>query len=244
MTVPLFTPGGGGEPSFGDSPPGWGTVVPEGGGGHGVGGNRHHVRICLKSPRRISPLSGSAAGQVTGTMAPIDRPPAVWWAVSGPKPPPASIGRVPVRRSSQRLPWQQKRGNRRHNILCRPRGGGATPRVLGRQLPLPPPPNTPNCPTWTPPPQPTLPGPPPVAPPRPPPSPLLEPPLPCPPPPPPPPGASGQQLVGGVVGVQNRGVAPPVVPPLGSSEREFPEYIKKKHVDCVPLQNWDRRSAR
>ena len=30
-----------------------------------------------------------------------------------------------------------------------------------------------------------------------------------PPPPPPPQGASGQQLVGGVVGVQNRGVAPP-----------------------------------
>ena len=36
------------------------------------------------------------------------------------------------------------------------------------------------------------------------------PPPPMPPPPSPPPqGASGQQLVGGVVGVQNRGVAPP-----------------------------------
>ena len=36
------------------------------------------------------------------------------------------------------------------------------------------------------------------------------PPLRC--PPPPPQGASGQQLVGGVVGVQNRGVAPPRAP--------------------------------
>ena len=56
------------------------------------------------------------------------------------------------------------------------------------------------------PPQPTLLDPPPISPPP-------DPPLPCPPPPPPPPpqGASGQQLVGGVVGVQNRGVAPPGV---------------------------------
>ena len=46
--------------------------------------------------------------------------------------------------------------------------GGATPRVLGRQLP-----------------------------------------------PPPPQGASGQQLVGEVVGVQNRGVAPPPPPGAG-----------------------------
>ena len=45
----------------------------------------------------------------------------------------------------------------------------------------------------------------PGAPPRPP------PPRPPPPPPPPPQGASGRQLVGGVVGVQNRGVAPPGV---------------------------------
>ena len=58
-------------------------------------------------------------------------------------------------------------------------------------------------------------SPPPPAPPRPPPhhSPfaLPEPPSNAPPPPPPPPaeGASGQQLVGGVVGVQNRGVTPP-----------------------------------
>ena len=69
----------------------------------------------------------------------------------------------------------------------------------------PPPPTTPNCPTWTPPPQPTLPEPPPPAPPIPPPFALPEP-----PPQMPPQGASGQQLVGGVVGVQNRGVAPPV----------------------------------
>ena len=47
-------------------------------------------------------------------------------------------------------------------------------------------------------------------------SPHLDPPPPAPPIPPPhspslnpPQGASGQQLVGGVVGVQNRGVAPP-----------------------------------
>ena len=87
----------------------------------------------------------------------------------------------------------------------------------GEVLCSPPHPNTPSRPTWTPPPQPTLPepppptdppgAPPPIAPPR--------PPLQCPPPPPPPPpqGASGQQLVGGVVGVQNRGVAPPGVHP-------------------------------
>ena len=73
----------------------------------------------------------------------------------------------------------------------------------------------PNRPTRTPPNQPTLtdsprgkspPDPPP------PPSPLPEPPLPSSPPKPPPLGASGQQLVGGVVGVQNRGVAPPPPP--------------------------------
>ena len=81
-----------------------------------------------------------------------------------------------------------------------------------------PPPTTPNCPTWTPPPQPTLPEPPPPQPLQypPPHSPSLNPALQLPPPPPPPPpqGASGQQLVGGVVGVQNRGVAPPVAPPF------------------------------
>ena len=49
----------------------------------------------------------------------------------------------------------------------------------------------------------------------PPPPPLIDPPPnrpslnPPPIPPPPPQGASGQQLVGGVVGIQNRGVAPP-----------------------------------
>ena len=32
-------------------------------------------------------------------------------------------------------------------------------------------------------------------------------------PPPPPQGASGQQIVGGVVGVQNRGVPPPTLSP-------------------------------
>ena len=56
-----------------------------------------------------------------------------------------------------------------------------------------------------------MPPPPPTDPPgAPPQSPLLNPPPPM-PPPPPPQGASGQQLVGGVVGVQNRGVAPPRV---------------------------------
>ena len=85
---------------------------------------------------------------------------------------------------------------------------------------MPPPPHTPNCPTWIPPPPtptcPTRTPPPPTDPPEPPPpKPLLDPPpirpsLTHPPPiPPPPQGASGQQLVGGVVGVQNRGVAPP-----------------------------------
>ena len=66
-----------------------------------------------------------------------------------------------------------------------------------------PPPPTPQIAQPGPPPQPTLPEPPP-------PSPLLDPPSNA-PPPPPPQGASGQQLVGGVVGVQNRGVAPPGV---------------------------------
>ena len=91
----------------------------------------------------------------------------------------------------------------------------------------PPPLNTPNCPTWTPPPTtpnchtwtpspPDPPGTPPLpAPLIPPPHlPFLNPPLKCPRPPPPPQGASGQPLVGGVVGVQNRGVAPP--PPVAS----------------------------
>ena len=45
------------------------------------------------------------------------------------------------------------------------------------QQPVPPPPNTPNCPTWTPPPTDPPGAPPPIAPPR--------PPLQCPPPPPP-----------------------------------------------------------
>ena len=75
----------------------------------------------------------------------------------------------------------------------------------------PPPPTTPNCPTWTPPPTDPPGAPPPPAPPIPPPAPPIPPPFALPEPPPPrPQGASGQQLVGGVVGVQNRGVAPPV----------------------------------
>ena len=68
----------------------------------------------------------------------------------------------------------------------------------------PPPPQHPKSPHLDPPP----PNPPSRSPP-PPPEPLLDPPSNAPPPPPPPQGASGQQLVGGVVGVQNRGVAPP-----------------------------------
>ena len=75
----------------------------------------------------------------------------------------------------------------------------------------PPTPTTPICPTWTPPPhRPSRSAPPPFAPPRPPPPsrPSWNPPS-HPPPPPPPQGASGQQLAGAVIGVQNRGVAPP-----------------------------------
>ena len=71
-----------------------------------------------------------------------------------------------------------------------------------------PPPTTPICPTWTPPPQPTLPAPPL--------SPLLDP-TPC----RPSLNTPSQQLVGGVVGVQIRGVPPP---PLG-----------QRHIQCTPL---------
>ena len=71
----------------------------------------------------------------------------------------------------------------------------------------------PNCSEVpdTPPPHgnPGNPPPPPREPPSP--APLLDPPLQG--PPPPPQGASGRQLVGGVVGVQNRGVAPPGATP-------------------------------
>ena len=85
-------------------------------------------------------------------------------------------------------------------------------------------PPPPNRPTWTPPPtdppgdpppnRPSRSPPPPIAPRRPP------PPNPPPPPPPPPPqGASGQQLARGVVGVQNRGVAP--LPPRGGVRVEW-----------------------
>ena len=76
----------------------------------------------------------------------------------------------------------------------------------------------PNCsevPDTPPPPREPREPPPPREPPSP--APLLDPPLQAPPPPPPPPlGAFGQQLVGGVVGVQDRGVAPPVCEGLGS----------------------------
>ena len=75
----------------------------------------------------------------------------------------------------------------------------------------PPPPQHPKSPHLapprpfqSPPPQPTLPEPPPQSPPR-------EPALQCPPPPPPPSGASGEQLLAGIVGVYNRGVAPPYI---------------------------------
>ena len=93
-------------------------------------------------------------------------------------------------------------------IMVRGRARGGK----GSLCPLPPP-NTPNRPTWSPPPPPPR-----IAPLGPTPPPLLYPPpfaLPKPPlqAPPPPQGASSQQLVGGVVGVQNRGVAPP--PPRG-----------------------------
>ena len=63
--------------------------------------------------------------------------------------------------------------------------GGATPRVLGRQLP-----------------------------------------------PPPPQGAFGQQLVGGVVGVQDRGVAPP--PPRGQPS---PDFCTVLHWMLTPSPN-------
>ena len=81
----------------------------------------------------------------------------------------------------------------------------------------PPPPNTPNHLTWTPPPNPPSRSPPP------PPSPLLDPPS---NPPPPPQGASGQQSVGGVVGVQNRGVAPPGVEG-GKLLKQFVHHTKR-----------------
>ena len=84
----------------------------------------------------------------------------------------------------------------------------------------PPPPNTPNRPTWTPPPAncPTYPPPPQLTLPKhPPPKPFLDPPpirpsLNAPPPIPPPPPPRGLRPTvswGGVVGVQNRGVLPP-----------------------------------
>ena len=112
----------------------------------------------------------------------------------------------------------------------------------------PPPPNTPNCPTWTPPhhhpelphldppPQPTLPEAPTPAPPIPPPhSPSLNAP---PPMPPPPKGASGQQLVGGVVGVQNRGVAPPWPQQPTTRNGSSPNSIVAGDVVLLPVLLW------
>ena len=83
-------------------------------------------------------------------------------------------------------------------------------RARGGKGTLCPPPPTPQIAPLGPPPPTDPPGaPPPPAPPIPPPhSPSLNPPSQI-PPPPPPQGASGQQLVGGVVGIQNRGVPPP-----------------------------------
>ena len=104
-----------------------------------------------------------------------------------------------------------------------------TPQIA---LPGPPPPQPPPriAPLGPPPPQRPSRRAPPPAPPKPPPPirPSLHPPSNAPPPPPPPQGASGQQLVGGVVGVQNRGVAPP--PPRGVEKlrsaifRNFPQF--------------------
>ena len=58
-------------------------------------------------------------------------------------------------------------------------------------------------------------------------------------PPPPPPGASGQRLVGGVVGVQNRGVAPPVPwGPLRSAQASpwglAPSSARSAHARRTP----------
>ena len=88
---------------------------------------------------------------------------------------------------------------------------GACPPPPHPKLPhLDPPPNSPHL---HPPPKPLLAPPPPPPPPI---RPSLTPPShpPPPPPPPPPQEAPGQQLVGGVVGVHNRGVAPPGPPPI------------------------------
>ena len=109
--------------------------------------------------------------------------------------------------------------------LCPP----SPPPPKSPHLDPPPPTTTPNCPTWTPPPPTDPPGGPHPSPsytPPPPPSPSLNPPsnaAPPPPPPPPPQGASGQQLVGGVVGVQNRRVAPPVGALCGRGRNLLPE---------------------
>ena len=94
--------------------------------------------------------------------------------------------------------------------------------------------------------------PPPQAPPRPPPHlPLLDPPSHAPPPPPPPPpqGASGQQLVGGVVGVQNRGVAPPpralpcVTFPTSLCRALAKNHHLAKDLLCMPVGTWDRHQG-
>ena len=50
-------------------------------------------------------------------------------------------------------------------------------------------------------------------------------------------GASGQLLVGGVVGVQNRGVAPPPPPGLGHMERVDITKLSVEELkeQCLPL---------
>ena len=82
----------------------------------------------------------------------------------------------------------------------------------------PPPPPPPRIAPLGPPPPTDSPGAPPSY--TPPPSPLPEPPSPIPPPPAHPQGASGQQLVGGVVGVHSQGVAPP--PPRDADSKQQP----------------------
>ena len=64
--------------------------------------------------------------------------------------------------------------------------------------------------------------------------------------PPPPPGAFGQQLVGGVVGVQDRGVAPPVAWPLRKGFTVDTETlvgwgVKIGFPKTVFVENWSFR---
>ena len=61
---PSPPPGGGGEPSFGDSPPGWGTVVPGGGGVDMGWGVRVFslVPVCRGKQAMLTPLVQTGAG--------------------------------------------------------------------------------------------------------------------------------------------------------------------------------------